>query len=432
MLLRTFKKGVHLLESKITAKEKIVIAALPKKVVIPLQQHIGAPCEPLVKVGDYVKKYQKIGDSKAPISAPVHASISGKVIAIKEYPHPLGKDILSVVIGGDDKDEEMTSEKKDIDKLSKEKLMEIIREAGIVGLGGATFPTHIKLNPPKEKKVDTLIINGAECEPYLTTDHRIMLEFPDEIIKGIRIIQKIIQLKKIFIGIEENKKDSIRLLQNKDPSIKVILLKTKYPQGAEKILIKTITNKEVPSGGLPMDVGVIVQNIATVKTIHDAVYESKPLIERVITVTGAVKKPKNMLVRIGTPIKDIIQQCGGYFGEPRKIIFGGPMMGIAQKTDEAPVIKGTCGILVQNKQTINLEKESYCIKCAKCVDVCPINLMPILIAKASENKKFDLAREYGALDCFECGCCAYICPSKIPLVQKIKDVKLEIQKNAKS
>ena len=430
-MLKTFKRGVYLLESKLTAHKKIMEAELPKKAIIPLQQHIGAVCEPLVKKGGNVKKYQKIGDSKAPISAPVHASISGKVTEIKEYPHPLGRNVLSVVIEGDGKDEPITFERKDVEKLSKEELLDIIKEAGIVGLGGATFPTHVKLNPPKEKQVQILIINGAECEPYLTTDHRVMLEFPDQIIKGIKLIMRITKVKKTFIAIENNKKDAIKILekQNNNSDIKIVSLKTKYPQGAEKILIKSITKKEVPSGGLPMDVGVIVHNIGTVKAIYDAVYENKPLIERIITVTGAVKEPKNVLVRIGTPIKDIIQQCGGYLGEPKKIIIGGPMMGLAQSTDNIPITKGTSGILVQNKQTVAKEKESYCIKCARCVDVCPINLMPTLIAKASEKKNFKLAKEYGALDCFECGCCAYVCPSKIPLVQKIKEAKQEIQKN---
>jgi len=431
MFLKTFKRGVHFLELKFTASKKIVKAALPKKVVIPLQQHIGAICEPLVKVGDHVKKYQKIGESKSFVSAPVHASVSGKVTEIKEYPHPLGKKILSIVIESDGKDEEIAEKPMGIEKLSKEQLLEIIKEAGIVGLGGATFPTHIKLSPPKEKRINTLIINGAECEPYLTTDHRVMLEFPDQIIKGIKLIMRITGVKRTFIGIENNKKDAIQILEkkNNNSDIKIIPLKTKYPQGAEKILIKSIIKKEVPSGGLPMDIGVIVHNVGTVKAIYDAVYENKPLIERVITVTGAVKEPKNILVRIGTPVKDIIQQCSGYLGEPKKLIIGGPMMGLAQHTDEVPIIKGTSGILVQNKQTINTEEESYCIKCGRCVDVCPINLMPTLIAKYAEKEKFDLAKEYGALDCFECGCCAYVCPSKIPLVQQIKIAKNEISKN---
>lgn len=431
-MLRTFKRGVQLIGYKLTSKEKIIPAKLPSKVVIPLQQHTGAICEPLVKVGDIIKKYQKIGDSKSYVSAPMHASISGKVTEIDIYHHPLGKKVLSIVIESDGKDEALPLEKRDVERLSREILLTIIKEAGIVGLGGATFPTHVKLNPPKEKKIDTLIINGAECEPFLTADHRVMLEHYFDIIQGIHVIMKIIGIRKTFIGIEANKIEAIKLFEKElqyDPSIHVFALKTKYPQGAEKILIKTITGKEVPSGGLPMDVGVLVQNIGTVKAIYDASYEGKPLIERVVTITGAVKRPKNLLVRIGTPLKEVIEQCGGYLGEPQKIIFGGPMMGIAQYTDDVPIIKGTSGVVVQNKQTINKQEESYCIRCGRCVDVCPIHLMPTLIAKASEKKKYDLAKEYHALDCFECGSCAYACPSKIPLVQYIKVAKNEIIKH---
>ena len=426
--MKSFFGGVHPEYNKITEGREIETAELPKRVVIPLSQHTGAPCEALVKIGDNVKVGQKIGDAKSFISAPVHASISGKVVEIAKKPHPVAGESLAVVIESSGKVEydDSIRKRENVNDLSRKEIIDIIREAGIVGLGGAAFPTHVKLSPPPEKKIDTLILNGAECEPYLTCDHRLMIEETEKIIIGLKLIMKALDVKKAYIGIENNKENAIAFMKDKAGNIEVIPLKTKYPQGAEKMLIYSITKRKVPSGGLPLDVGVVVQNVGTAKAVYDAVYNGKPLIERCITVTGAVKEPKNLLVKIGTLFSDLISQCSGYKGEAKKIISGGPMMGIAQYTDEIPIIKGTSGILVLDKEEDYEEKD--CIRCSKCVDVCPVNLMPTTIALYAKRDKIEEAKQYYALDCFECGCCAFICPSKIPLVQYIKYAKAQIMK----
>src|SRR3989344_660776 len=314
--MQGFLGGIHPKYNKITKNKSIEIAPMPKKVIIPLQQHIGAPCEALVKAGDKVKIGQKIAESKSFVSAPIHSSISGKVVGIAKSPHPVLSEFNAIVIEADGKIEwdESVKKREDIEKLTKDELKGIIKEAGIVGLGGAAFPTHVKLSPPKEKPIDTVILNGAECEPYLTCDHRIMVEEAEKVIKGFQVIIQILEPKDCYIGIEDNKNDAIDIFREKLDSmklsekIKVVRLETIYPHGAEKSLIYSITRRKVPSsGGLPMDVGVVVQNVQTAKAIYDAVYGGKPLIERVITVTGAVTEPKNLQVKIGTSVKDIIE-----------------------------------------------------------------------------------------------------------------------------
>lgn len=429
--MKSFFGGIHPDYNKITENRKIEVAALPKKVVLPLSQHTGAPCEPLVKAGDIVKAGQKIAESKSFVSAPIHASISGKVVEIAKKPHPVAGESLAIVIESDGKLEYDRSIKPrdDADELDRKDIISIIKEAGIVGLGGAAFPTHVKLSPPPEKKIDTIILNGAECEPYLTCDHRLMIEETGKIISGLRLMMKALDVKKAVIGIESNKENAIVFMKDRSGSIEVVPLKAKYPQGAEKMLIYAITKRKVPSGGLPMDVGVVVQNVGTAKAVYDAVYTGKPLIERCVTVTGAVKEPKNLLVKIGTPFSDLISQCGGYKGEPKKLIAGGPMMGIAQYTDDIPVIKGTSGILVIDDGSA--DEERRCIRCAKCVDVCPVNLTPNMIMANSKNDRIEAAEYLNALDCFECGCCSYVCPSKIPIVHYIKYAKSEIMKKRK-
>jgi len=432
-----FKGGIHPPYNKLTNKDSIEIAKLPIEVILPLRQHTGAPCEPLVKVRDHVKVGQKIADSEALVSAPIHASISGVVTDITDKLHPVLGICKAIVIESDGK-VEWHSHHKSEDYSNIEVLKKIIRNAGIVGLGGAAFPTHIKLSPPPGKKIDTLILNGAECEPYLTCDHRLMLEKTKEIINGLLIIKKVLDAKEVFIGIENNKLDAVNsfneVIVEKKIDIKVVSLPTKYPQGSEKQLIYALTGRKVPIGGLPLDVGVVVQNVQTAKAVYDAVVEHKPLIERVVTVTGAVKQPKNLLVKIGTPFKDLIEQCGGALGPIGKVINGGPMMGIAQSTDEVPIIKGTSGILVQLKddvEKLNSQKEENCIRCGRCLDACPMFLMPTMISKYSENNMMDKADEFHAVDCFECGACAYICPSKIPLLKWIKKAKTEIMSKRK-
>lgn len=432
MNIKTFKGGVHPPHAKLTKDKPIEKARLPEKVIIPLQQHIGAPCEPVVSVGDNIKVGQKIGEPKGFVSVPVHSSVSGKVVAIETHPHPIGNDVLSVVIESDGKDDVFEDVKPygDLDSLTADDIKNLIRESGIVGMGGATFPTQVKLSPPPDKKIDTVIINGAECEPYLTADHRLMLEKPENIIFGLKAIMKALGVENGYIGIEDNKPDAIEKLSKlteQENNIKVVVLRTKYPQGGEKQLIYAVTGREVPSGGLPMEVGVVVQNVGTTNAVATAIKTGMPLIERVLTVTGSgVKQPKNMLVRIGTPFREVIEQCGGFNGTPGKVVMGGPMMGLAQSSVEVPVIKGTSGILVLTKQEAQMFEPRPCIKCARCVDACPINLLPTRLAHFSEKGMWDKAEEYNALDCIECGSCSFVCPAKILLVQRIRLAKSQI------
>ena len=444
MKFLTFRGGIHPPEAKeATADLEVKRAVESAVVVIPMQQHIGAPCEPIVKVGDAVKVGQKIGEAQGFVSAPIHSSVSGTVKAIKNVPIHTGNEALAVVIESDGKNEidPSVQPKGDIEKLGSKEIIEIIKEAGIVGMGGATFPTHVKLSPPPEKKVDTIILNGAECEPYLTADHRLMLESPNEIVYGLKAMMKAVEVDNAYIGIENNKPDAIEAMLKaveNEKNIKVAALQTKYPQGGEKQLIYAVVNKEVPSGGLPMDVGVIVSNVATASQIAKTIKTGMPLIERIATVTGkGIKESKNLLIKIGTPIKDIIEQCGGYEGEPGKIILGGPMMGIAQHTDEVPAVKGTSGILVFDKEGKQLLNPSNCIRCGRCVEICPANLQPIYISENSLSNRMEQAEKYRALDCIECGSCSYICPSKRPLLPSIRVAKNQIvakkreQKNSK-
>ena len=437
MKILTFPGGVHPPISKeATRNKKIEPAKIPERVIIPLLQHTGTPCEALVSKGDGVSVGQKIGEAKAFVSSSVHATISGEVTEIKPLPYPLGSETASVVIQSDGKDEWLESgESIDWKALSPEEIREIIREAGIVGLGGATFPTHVKLSPPKGKKINAYILNGAECEPYLTCDYRLMVERPREILEGFRILMAALGVKNGYIGIENNKPEAISALEREikgEQNIQMKVLKTKYPQGGEKQLIKAILRREVPSGGLPFDVGALVGNVGTAFSCWEAVVLGKPLVERVITVAGSgIKEPKNLRVRIGTPISDIIKECGGFNGQSGKVIMGGPMMGLAQWTSDVPVIKGTSGILVFPQEEVLEEISLPCIKCGNCVDSCPVNLIPTFIESYAEKGKFEEAKTLGALDCIECGVCSYVCPSKRPLVQMIKYAKFEITRNNK-
>jgi len=437
MKLLSFRGGTHPPSKKhFTEGKAVEKAAVPPIVSIPLQQHIGAPCEAIVKPGDRVKMGQKIGQPKGFVSAPVHASVSGIVKSIQPVPSATGGQVLAVVIENDGLDTLYDSiTPRDIDSLTPEELKTLILESGIVGMGGATFPTHVKLSPSPEKKIDTVILNGAECEPYLTADHRLMLEQPHEIIYGLKAIMKVLGVTKGFIGIEDNKPDAIQSMRKAaegEGNIQIKALKTKYPQGAEKQLIEAITKRQVPSGKLPMDVGVVVNNVGTAAAIAKAIKTGIPLIERIVTVAGgAVKEPKNLLVRIGTSFKDVIEQCGGFKEEPAKVISGGPMMGLAQYTLDVPVTKGTSGILLLTHQEAEVPPVQPCIRCGKCIGVCPIHLVPLNISAFALNEDFDNAEKAHALDCIECGSCSYICPAKRPLLQSIRMAKRAIIANRK-
>ena len=429
----TFKGGVHPPYAKdLTNSKNIIQANIPKQLVIPMSQHIGAPCEPVVAVGDIVKEGQLIGKSTSFVSAPIHSPVSGKIKKIEPRLHPLGKNVLSIILEPDGEDTKEYYEPlgDDPSKIDAEKILERIKEAGIVGMGGATFPTHIKFSPPKDKPIDTLILNGCECEPYLTADHRIMLERSEDVVLGARMIAKVLRTEKIVIAVEDNKLDAIEELKKAASpyNIAVVATKTKYPQGAEKMLIKAILDREVPSGGLPMDVGVVVSNVGTSVAVCEAVRDGKPLIDRVVTVTGnAVKEPANFLSKIGIPISSLVEQAGGIEGELGKIIVGGPMMGIAQSSMEVPIIKGSSGVLLL--QLENYMKVNYraCIKCSFCIRVCPVHLMPSILSIIGEAEKWELAEKYNVNDCIECGSCAYVCPSKRPIVQFIKTTKAKLR-----
>lgn len=423
-----FKGGVHPeYHKEFTASLAIVPMAAPAKVVIPLQQHIGAPCEALVAVGDEVAAGQKIGEGKGFVSAPVHASVSGKVTAIGPYNHPLGPKVTAVTIENDGqytRHESFRPAGKSLEELTPEDIRSAVREAGIVGLGGATFPAHVKLAPPPEKPIDVVVLNGAECEPYLTADHRLMLENSAEIVFGLKLMLKALGASTGVIGIESNKPDALRVMGQaveKEENLSVVSLHTKYPQGAEKMLIQVTTRRKVPAGGLPMDVGVVNHNVGTAIVMAQAIREGKPLIERVVTVTGGgIARPANLMVKVGTLVSDVLAACGGLKENARKLVIGGPMMGLSQPHADIPVIKGTSGITVLSDEEMRLEAIRPCIKCAKCVEACPMNLLPLFLAQAAEHNLIDRAEKLHAADCFECGCCSYTCPARRPLTQWIR------------
>ncbi|MFW6139091.1 MAG: electron transport complex subunit RsxC [Spirochaetota bacterium] len=432
MRIFSFRGGVHPPYHKdLTRDNPIHTAQVASQMAVPLVQHIGAPCQPAVEKGARVKEGQVIGKADAFVSAPVHSPVSGKVKKIEPVLHPLGQKILSVIIEPDGEEEKEYLEPlgEVPEEIDPKKMLDRIRQAGIVGMGGATFPTHVKFSPPKDKPIDTLVLNGCECEPYLSADHRIMLERSADIVLGARIIARVLQVKKTIIAVETNKMDAAEELQNHLPEgMELQGTRTKYPQGAEKMLIKALLGREVPSGGLPLDVGVVVSNVGTVIAVCEAVREGKPLIERTVTVTGSgVKEPGNFLCRIGVLVGELVKQAGGLQGQPGKLILGGPMMGLAQPSFEVPVIKGTSGVLVM--QQADYMRESYlpCIKCSFCVQSCPVGLVPSKLSIIGEAQKWELAENYGVNDCIECGSCAYGCPSKRPIVQLIKTTKAKLK-----
>jgi electron transport complex protein RnfC len=438
---KTFRGGAHPPEHKeLTEGLAIVELPAPAQVVVPLLQHLGAVAKPIVEKGQEVLIGQRLGEAAGYVSVPCHASVSGKVVSVGPMPHPFGRPAEAVVIDSDGEDRWMEGigEEEPVDNLSVEEILNRVRDGGLAGMGGAAFPTHVKLNPPKEKPIDTAILNGAECEPFLTSDHRLMLEKTEDIVNGFRLIVKVLGARRGYIGVEANKPDAAKKMAEatkNDPNIKVFVLQVKYPQGAEKQLIWALTRREVPSGGLPMDCGCLVQNVGTAKAMWDAVARRKPLIDRVVTVTGpAVREPGNFLARIGAPFSQLIEAAGG-IDHGGKVIMGGPMMGLAQPTLDLPVIKGTSGIMVLDEAVSKIPDPQPCILCGRCVDICPMKLVPTRLATLAEYDMLEEADRLGILDCMECGTCTYVCPSNRNLVHWIKFGKLgvmEARKKAKA
>jgi len=429
--LKTFRGGIHPPYSKEdTAHKAVEVMPIPTEVVVPLLQHVGAPNEPTVGVGDQVEAGQKIGESESFISAPVHASVSGTVKAIEERTNFAGKSVNSLIIAAQADQPTKWTESKDTSSLDPDEIKDIAKDAGLVGLGGAAFPTHVKLSPPSDKPIDTVIINGCECEPYLTCDHRLMLEKAEELVGGLQLMMRAVGATKGVVGIEANKMDAVdklgELLSSRE-GMEVLPLEVKYPQGNEKMLIEAVNGRRVPPGKLPSEVGALVQNTGTAVALYEAAATGKPLIERVLTVTGpGIREPKNLLVRVGTSIGDLIEQCGGFAGTPGKVIMGGPMTGFAQKDLSTPVIKGTSGVVVFTLEAVEGDEERQCVGCDKCVEACPMFLMPNMIVKHVKRGQYDMADFYGARDCFECGCCSFVCPSRIPHVAYVRIAKAEI------
>ena len=434
MNLHSFKRGVHPPDGKAYSNSQPIKVVMPPEgaeLVFPLSQHIGAPAAALVKKGDEVLVGQKIAEAGGFVSSPIFASVSGTVKAVEPRLTIGGGKVNSIVIVNDGKYSEIEGLGKQTDykSLSKEQIIEKVKEAGIVGLGGAGFPTHVKLNPPPDNKIDSIIINAAECEPYLTTDHRLLLEKTDRIIKGLEIIMSLHPGSKGYVAIEENKPDAIEAVTKaaaSNSNIEVIVLKCKYPQGSEKHLIYAVTKREVPSGALPAAVGCIVDNVNTVLAIERAVVKGRPLMHCVVTVSGdAVKNPGNYQVRLGTDLGWLLDEIGGFSEEPGKLIAGGPMMGTALFDTHVPFQKTTSGILAFTKKKAEIPPASACIRCGKCVDVCPMGLQPVEIVGDLNKKDYAAFIKHNGLDCIECGSCSYTCPAKRHLAQTLRVGKRE-------
>ncbi len=426
-MLKSFKiGGVHPPENKYTAGSAIQVLPVPEKVIIPLSQHIGAPATAIVQKGDKVKAGQIIATAGGFVSANVHSSVSGTVLEVAPVKDAAGvlKPAITIQVEGDEWADEVVKTTKNLDEFTKDEIIKAIADAGIVGMGGATFPTQVKLSPPPGSKAEYLIINGVECEPYLTADHRLMLEKTNEIVAGVKLVMKAIGVEKAIIGIENNKPDAIAKMQAATTTmgIEVCPLKVRYPQGGEKQLIKATIGRSVPSGALPIAVGAVVQNIGTIYAVYEAVMLRKPLVERVVTVTGeSLKNPGNFLCRVGTPISKLIEAAGGLPEDTGKVIGGGPMMGRTMINLDSPVMKGTSGVLILPETKSVRGEMRPCIKCAKCVSACPMGLEPYLLATITEMT-CDLERleQEKVMDCIECGCCMYTCPANRPLLDYIR------------
>lgn len=431
---RLFFGGVHPADKKeLTSNKGLIPLKSPESVVIPLRQHIGAPCKPLVKKGDKVSMGQKIGDGEG-LCVPVHASVSGVVTAIEDRPHPGDGMVKSVIIRNDHKNtwHESIAPHPAPDKINARDLFRMIREAGIVGLGGATFSTEVKASGSKEK-IDTLLINACECEPYITADDMLMMTEPKRVLQGVELFANALEPKRVVLAVEDNKKqaaDAILKHLDKYPQIELKILPTRYPQGAEKQLIKAVTGREVPPGKLPADVACSVFNVSTMAAVQQAVYEGRPLIRRIVSVTGeGVKNPQNFLVPIGMSFSSLIDAAGGLKKDADRVIAGGPMMGKAVESLEVPVVKGTGSILCLLKE--ELTKKTDCIRCGKCVEVCPMNLQPLYLYRYEKAKDLKMLEKMNLFDCMECGCCAYTCPGKLPLVESFRAGKSALREENK-
>ncbi|OGU63093.1 MAG: electron transporter RnfC [Ignavibacteria bacterium RBG_13_36_8] len=437
---QSFKGGVHPKEYKgLTENLPFEIMPNPLQIILPLTQHLGKPAKPVVQKGDEVKAGMVVAEPDGFISSPVHSSVSGKVSKIFVNANVSGFPKESILVDAIDTNELVKMVELNPEEVTPEEIRERVKAAGIVGQGGAAFPTFVKLTPPPDKKIDYVILNGCECEPYLTRDYRYMLERTDSVVTGLRLIMKALGVERGGIGIEDNKPKAIEKIKKEIENytdISIVVLKTKYPQGAEKMLIKAAIDREVPPGRLPLDVGVVVQNIGTAVAVYDAIVKGEPQITAAVTVSGGgIKNPKNLIVRVGTPLGDVLEYCGGLLCDAKKVIVGGPMMGVAQHDFTAPIMKATSGIVVLTAKEINDHKETHCLKCGKCVDACPLNLIPTRLARLTQLDRLDEAEQLGVTVCMECGTCTFTCPANVPLVQWIrlgKQSVLQIQRERKT
>ena len=429
MGLLTFKGGIHPNDGKSLAKDKAIVTVMPKgDLIYPLSQHIGAPASPIVSVGDHVLKGQKIAEAGGFVSAPIHASVSGTVKAIEPHFNPTGSKVNCIVVENDGEYQEVPyAPAKPLDELTKEEILNLISEAGIVGMGGAGFPTKVKLSPKEPEKIEYVIANCAECEPYITADYRRMLENPEEFVSGMKVVLKLFDNAKGIFGVEDNKPDCIAKLKEltkDEPRMEVLALKTKYPQGAERQLIFATTGRAINSSMLPADAGCVVDNVETLIGIHHAVIDGRPVMERIVTVSGdGVKDPGNFKVLFGTNQRELVEAAGGFLGEPEKVISGGPMMGFAMFTLDTPITKTSSSILCLTKDEVAANEPSACINCGRCVEVCPSRIIPSRLADFAEHHNEEAFTKWEGLECVECGSCSYVCPAKRQLKQAIGSMR---------
>ena len=430
-----FRHGVHPPEHKeLTAARPIRRMAYPSEVVIPLRQHAGKPAKLVVREGDRALRGDILGDADGFVSAPVHASASGKIVEIGLWPHPDGSMDTAVRIAVEQFSPQVPRPRlvPRWETLSPDEIVRAVQQGGVVGLGGAAFPTHVKLAPPRDLAVETIILNGAECEPYLTTDHRIMVEFPERVHLGARIMMRTLGAKRVVIGVEKNKPDAIEALDRTKPTdidVSILPMTVKYPQGAEKMLIKTVLGREVPSGKLPVSLGVVVQNVGSAASIAEIFDTGLPLLERIVTVSGpGVRKPANLIVPVGTKVRDLLAECGGTTDDAAEIVFGGPMMGGAIANLDTPIVKGTTGVIVLAREQTRAEATYPCIHCGRCLDACPVFLNPSMLGDYARARRYEDMEAMHLADCMLCGSCSYVCPSNIPLAQMFQASKLALKR----